>query len=147
MTIKVSTGLRNKLMDTNPFKTIFNLGFIKIYNGTEPVDADAVISGPTLILTISNNSTGTGITWEAAAVAGACLKKASETWSGVASATLTANFFRLVAAGDDATASTTQARVQGAVGTAGADLNMTTTSLVNTTTYPVDSFSVSVPTY
>lgn len=145
MTIKCSTGLRNKLMDTNPFRTIFNLGFIKIYNGVAPATADDAVAG-TLILTISNASGGTGITFEAAAVAGAALKKASETWSGVASATLTAQYYRLVAAGDTGVLSTTEARVQGSVGTAGADLNMTTTALVNTTTYPVDSYSVSLPT-
>jgi hypothetical protein len=146
MTIKASTGLRNKLLDTNPLKTIFNLGFIKIYNGTAPASADDATAG-TLILTISNNSTGTGVTFETAAVAGAIAKKTSETWSGVASATLTANYFRLVAAGDTGASSTTEARLQGSIAQAGADLNMTVIALTNTTTYPVDTFAVSLPSF
>lgn len=146
MSLKASTGLRNKLLDTNPLRTILNLGFIKIYAGTPPNTADDAISGPTLLLTISNNSTGTGLTFEAAAVTGSVPKKASEVWSGAAVATGTATFYRHVAPGDTAALSTTEARLQGLVGTSGAELNLTTVALVNTTTYPVDSYAVSLPT-
>lgn len=145
MAIKASTGLRNKLLDTNPLKTIFNLGFIKIYAGTPPDSADDAISGPTLLDTISNNSTGTGLTFGTAAD-GALPKNPAETWSGTASASGTATFYRLVAASDTAAASTTEPRIQGTIGSSGADLNMSTLTLVSGTGYPIDSFSVAIPT-
>lgn len=145
MSLKASTGLRNKLLDTSPLRTIFNLGFIKIYNGTAPASADDAVAG-TLICTISNNDTGTGLTFETSAVSGAISKKSSETWSGSATASLDAHYFRLVAAGDTGASSTTEARVQGSIGTSGADLNMTTISLTSTTVYPIDSFSITLPT-
>lgn len=148
MTIKASTGLRNKLLDTNPFKTIFNLGFLNIYAGPEPATADAALVGGThtLLCAISNNNTATGITFAASASSGAITKNLSETWSKAAVATGTAAFFRLVAAGDTGASSTTEARVQGSVGTSGADLNLTTVSLVSATIYTVDSFSITLPT-
>jgi hypothetical protein len=147
MALKASTALRNKLLDTNPFKTIFNLGFLKIYDGPVPATADAGLDGANhLLVTISNNSTGTGLTFAAAAAAGALTKTLAETWSGAAITNGTASFYRLVTPTDTGATSTTEARLQGTIATSGADLNMTTVSLVTSTTYPVDSFSVSLPT-
>jgi hypothetical protein len=148
MTMKCSTGLRNQMLDTNPFRTIFNLGFIKIYDGPVPATADAVLDAANhLLVTISNNSTGTGITFEAAAVDGQIAKKSSETWSGLGGATGTASFFRLVAVGDTGVASTTQARVQGVCALTGQDLDMSSLTVTSgVTTVPVDSFSMTLPT-
>lgn len=148
MAIKCSTGLRNKLLDTNPFKTIFNLGFLLIYAGPAPASADDAIVGGThtLLCQISNNNTATGITFASAASGGAITKNLSETWSKAAANTGTATFYRLVTSSDTGASSTTEARVQGSVGTSGADLNLTTTSLVSTTVYTIDSFAISLPT-
>lgn len=145
---KASTALRNKLLDTSPFRTVFNLGFLKIYAGPVPASADdALIGGThTLLVTISNNSTGTGLTFAAAAANGAITKNLAETWSGVTIAAGLASFYRLVTAADTGGASTTEARLQGTIATSGADLNLTTVSLLVSTTYPVDAYSVSVPT-
>lgn len=148
MTIKASTGLRNKLLDTNPLKTIFNLGFLNIYSGPLPSTADDALVGGThtLLVQICNNNTTTGLTFAASASNGAITKNLSETWSKQAVATGTAAFFRFVAPGDTGGSSTTEARLQGSVGTSGADLNLTTVSLVSSTLYTVDSFSVTLPT-
>lgn len=147
MTLKASTALRNKLLDTSPFRTIFNLGFIKIYDGPVPASADAALTGDNhLLVTISISGGGTGLTFAAAAANGAITKTLAETWSGSAIATGTASFYRLVTPTDTGALSTTEARLQGSVDTSGADLNMTTTSLVTSTSYPVDSFSVAIPT-
>lgn len=147
MALKASTGLRNKLLDTNPFKTIFNLGFLDIYAGSVPADADTSIGGATLLVHICNNNTTTGLTFAAAASGGAITKNLSETWSKAAAGTGTATFWRLVAAGDDGTTSTTQARIQGTVGLAGADLNLASLSFTATTVYTIDSFSISIPSF
>ena len=149
MTIKASTGLRNKLLDTSPLRTLFNLGFLNLYAGPVPSSADDAIVGGThtLLCQISNNNTSTGITFASSASNGAIVKNLSETWSKAAAATGSASFYRLVSSSDTAASSTTEARLQGAVGTSGADLNLTTTSLNATTVYTIDTFSVSLPTF
>jgi hypothetical protein len=142
---KFSTGLRTKMLDANPFKTVMALGLLKIYAGTVPADADASIGSATLLSTISVGSSGTGLSMAASAAAGV-IAKAAETWSGVNAATGTASFYRHVAAGDDGTLSTTQDRIQGTVATVGADLNLSSTALVSGATQTIDSYSVALPT-
>lgn len=144
--MKASTGLRNKLLDTGPLNSVLDLGFIKIYAGTEPATADAAIGAATLLCTISNNSTATGIKLETAASAGSIPKESTEVWSGVNVAGGTATFYRHVAPGDDGTLSTTQARLQGTIGTSGADLNLSSINLSNGATQTIDYYSVTLPT-
>jgi len=147
MTIQVSTGLRNKMLDTSPLRTILNLGFIKVYSGTPPASADAAIGGGnTLLYTLSVASGGTGLTFEAAAVTGAIAKKSTEVWSGVAVATDTATFYRHVAVGDDGLSSTTQARIQGSVGTLGQDMELSSTAIVTSATQTLDYYTIALPT-
>ena len=145
MALKLSTGLRNKLLDTNPLRTIFNLGFLEVYSGTVPADADASIGGATLLCRYSNNNTTTGLTFAATASNGAITKNLSETWSKAAAGTGTATFWRFVAAGDTGVLSTTEARVQGTVGLAGADLNLSSLSYTATTVYTLDEFAIGIP--
>lgn len=145
MAFKESTGLRNKNLDTGSIKSILNLGFIKIYSGAAPATADAAVTG-TLLCTISNNSTGTGLTFDTAAADGAISKNAAETWSGVNAATGTAGYYRFVAPGDDGTSSTTQARLQGEIGTAGKELNLSSVSLTSGATQTIDYYVYARPT-
>lgn len=145
MALKTSTGLRNKMLDANPLKTIFALGFIKIYTGAAPATADAATTG-TLICTISNASTATGINMAAAAADGVLTKLGSEVWSGVNANSNTAGYYRHVAAGDTGNSSTTEARIQGVIATAGADLNLSSTALTSGATQTVDYYSVALPT-
>lgn len=145
MSLKLSTGLRNKLLDTGSLKATFAASFVKIYSGAAPADADAAVTG-TLLCTISISSGGTGVNMAAAAAAGVLQKLASETWSGVNAATGTAGYYRHVAAGDTGALSTTEARMQGLVSTAGAELNLSSTSLVSAATQSIDFYSVALPT-
>lgn len=144
MTLKVSTGLRNKLMDTGSLKTIMAAGLIKIYSGAVPADADAAVTG-SILCTISIGSGGTGINFDTSAAAGVLSKAPGETWSGTNAATATATYYRHVAASDDGTLSTTQARLQGAVATVGSDLNLSSVALVSGATQTVDYYSVTLP--
>lgn len=147
MTLKASTGLRNKVLDTSPLRTALNLGFIKVYSGTPPATADAAIGGGnTLLCTISNNSTGTGLTMEAAAVSGILEKETTEVWSGVNVASGTATFYRHVAVGDTGASSMTEARIQGDIATAGADMNLSNTVLASAATQTIDYYVVALPT-
>ena len=146
MAFKFSTGFRNALMVTGSAKARLDAGFIKIYAGTVPATADAALGSATLLCTISDNSGAGGLTFEAAAADGVMSKTAAQVWSGVNAASGTASFFRYVAAGDDGTLSTTQERVQGLVGFAGSDMNLSSTGLVATETQIIDYFALAFPT-
>lgn len=146
MALKISTGLQNKLLDTNPLKSILAGGFLKIYSGTAPADANAAIGGGnTLLCTVSVNSTGTGLTFAAAASNGVILKNASEVWSGVNAASGTATFYRHVTASDTGALSTTEARIQGTIGLAGTDMVLSNTTLASGATQTIDYYAVAMP--
>lgn len=148
MTIKVSTGLRNKMLDTGSLKSRLALGFIKIYSGTEPATADAAVTG-TLLCTISVNGGGTGLSTEATAVSGVLAKAVAEVWSGPIVATGTAGYYRFSAAGDTGVSSSTEERIQGSVGLAGADLNLSSVALVTNaslTAQTIDYYVLTLPT-
>lgn len=145
MTFHVSTGLRNKILDTGALKTRLALGFIDIYSGPEPANADAALSGNTKLCRISNNKTATGLTFDAAAL-GVIPKAAAEVWKGTNLATGTASFYRFVTATDTGTASTTEERLQGTIGLAGAELNLSSVALTSGVDQTVDYFTVALPT-
>jgi hypothetical protein len=145
MTAKISTGFRNAMLDTSSLKAILNLGFIKIYSGPVPATADAALTG-TLLTTVSVNSTGTGTTLGAAAAA-VISKAAGEVWSGLNAAGGTATHFRWVAAGDTGVLSTTEKRIQGTCGLAGADMNMSSTGLTALATQTIDAANIAFPTF
>lgn len=147
MAFQISTGLSNKLLDTGSLRTIMNLGFIKIYAGTPPADADAAIGSATLLTTISNNATATGLTLAATAAARTIAKNGAETWSGVNAASGEAAFFRYVAPGDTGAASTTEPRIQGTVGVAGADMNLSSINLTSGATQALDFANFTLPTF
>lgn len=138
---KMSTGLCNQLLDTAPLRDIFELGFIKVYAGTVPATADASIGSATLLCTVSVNSTGTGLSFDAAASGGVIAKDPGDVWSGTNAATGAATFYRVVAVGDTGALSTTQPRIQGTCGTGGADMNMGTTTLTSAATFTLNYFT------
>lgn len=144
MAISLSTGLRDDILDTGSLKAILDSGFIDIYSGTPPASADDAASG-TKLCRISNNSTGTGITFNASAASGALQKNSGETWSGVNLASGTATYYRHVTASDTAGASTTEQRIQGTVGVAGADMNLSDVSLTISATQTLDYYVVNMP--
>jgi hypothetical protein len=150
MALQLSTGLRNQLLDTAALRTIFNLGRLNVYSnsGALPASADAALVGGThvLLCSFSNNNTGTGLTLAANAAAGVITKNLSETWSHAAANSGTAAFYRLVTSSDTGVLSTTEARVQGLCGLAGAELNLATLTFVAATIYTLDHWSIAIPT-
>lgn len=139
--VKMSTGLCSQLLDTGSLKSIFNLSFVDLYAGTVPATADASVGAATKIVRVSNASGGTGVTFNASAVAGVIAKNAGETWSGVNLATGTVTFFRHVLTADTAAASTTDPRIQGTVGTGGADMNLSSVALVSGATFTLNYYT------
>jgi hypothetical protein len=116
-------------------KDIFHDGVLRIYSGSQPAGPDYAVSG-TKLLEISESAGafvhgafGNGLEFGAAA-AGVIAKAVGETWQGTGIAAGTAGYFRLCAnPTDDGSASTSLPRIDGSVGTSGADLNMSTTTI------------------
>jgi len=149
MAIKFSTGLKNAVLDTNSLKTSLDDGYIKVYSGTIPADADAALGAAVLLNTYSDNGAaagaGNGLDLDTSAASGAISKAPAQVWKGTAVATATASFWRYVQLADDGSASATQQRIQGTIGGAGADLFVASTTFTTSTEYTIDYFSVAVP--
>lgn len=132
------------------FKTLMQNGIIEIYSGSQPSDADSAETGTKLVrLTLSGGS----FTAEAAANGlefkvendGTISKNTDETWQGEASATGTAGYFRFYDNNYDTGADKTAVRFDGNVGTSGAQLNISNTSITSGATVTVDTFDVTLP--
>lgn len=117
----------------NAFGAILNSGTLKIYSGTQPA-VDGSLTG-TLLVTLTFGSTAFGSS--TASGSGGTMNANSIT-SGTAVATNTAAYFALVTSGS-ATVGT------GSVGTSGADLNLSTTSIVSGANVAISAFSVTMP--
>jgi hypothetical protein len=80
--------------------------------------------------------------------AGALAKRTADAWTGVAAATGTAGYFRLYSSKTDAGGTDSSAaylRMDGAIATSGAQLNMNPTSITSGATQTISSFSPTVP--
>jgi hypothetical protein len=110
-------------------------------------------TGSTITLTQTTAMTGgvaaiNGLLW-GQPTGGVLPKDARQTWSGVAGATGTAAWFRFEASVTDAGALDSVAavlRIDGAVATSGAELNLSNTAIQNTATQTLDTFSITEPT-
>ncbi|MCK5919398.1 MAG: hypothetical protein KAG66_00550 [Methylococcales bacterium] len=146
MAIKASTGLRNGMMVTNSFKSLMGSCTVKIYGGPVPADADAAIDTAVLLCEIFNGNDGaTTLTFADTASDGVIQKNDTESWSGTVAATGTATFYRLELAADDQASSTTHLRLQGSVGVAGADMNLSSVALVLNAPQNLGYYSVVLP--
>lgn len=147
MTVRLSTGLRNKMLDggaSGGIKGALNLGFINIYSGPQPLTADAAATG-TLLGTVSVNAGGTGLTFDAA-VNGTLSKAAAEVWKFLGLAVGTAGWFRYYPpGGNPAIQSTTEARLDGSCGSSGADMNLTNIAITVGAPNTVDVFQFTQP--
>lgn len=143
MAIKLSTKCRNNLLDSSSIKTMFNAAEIRIFSGTEPADADAAQTG-TLLATIKEG--GSALTFGSAS--GGVLSKSANSWSDTVDATGTASYYRLVQSADAGGATgSSDPRIQGTIGTAGADMNLSSVSLTSGGTQTIDFFSLTMPSY
>jgi hypothetical protein len=145
MALKASTGLRNAMLVTGSLKSQLDGGFIDIYAGSVPADADAAIGSATVLCTITQDGDGsTGLTLAATAASGA-VSKANEVWAGTNDSSGTATFWRFYKTGDTGALSTTAIRLQGIAATSGAELILTSTALAGGAQQNIDYFSVALP--
>lgn len=121
MTIQLSTGARNTSL-SNGLQTAWNGGFMDLYTGAQPANADSAVTG-TLLATVTLPATA----FNAAASGSITLQG---TWQcASAAATGTAGYFRMRLSGDAGGASATLVRMQGSVGTVGTDLILNNASI------------------
>lgn len=145
-----ATAGETSLFDTALFvsmsravQDVFKDGFLKIYSGTQPTSPNDAVSG-TLLVTIYSDGSAAGLEFDDAA-SGVLSKKSTETWSGTAGNTGTAGWFRIHAPGDALGSSTADERIDGACGTSGAELNMSSTSIVSGSVHSVSTFQLTMP--
>jgi hypothetical protein len=148
MALSLSTGLRDGILDTSPLNTLLAQGEIRIFGGSVPADADANETGGAgnALVTI-NSSTGSGFDCSfLLTAASGVLSKSTNTWDGVAASGGTATHFRYCAnTSDGGLTSTTEIRIQGAVATSGAELNMSSTTITASATTTIDTFDITMP--
>lgn len=151
MGLRLSTGLRNAIMGSTGFVGAMNDGVIDIYSGTIPADADTTEGSGTKLLRVTvdggaftSGAATNGLGFNSAA-SGAASKADAETWQGEGLASGTAAWFRFYANTVVTGASTTAVRFDGTVGTSGADLILTSTSIVSGATTTIDSATFTLP--
>lgn len=140
MAVRISTGTRNFILDSG-LNTLFDTdGAINIYSGTIPADADADVGAGTLLATLTFNAN-----WIGAAAAGVMTLAAIVSDTNV-DASGTAAWFRMYDISEGVTgASATKKRIDGTVGTSGADLNFNTVTFVAGGTAAISSFTITLP--
>lgn len=127
-------------------------GRLVLYTGSQPATADDAVTSPLVTITESSGDFTAGEEDNGLefgdADDGELSKASGETWSGEATATGTAGWFRFYGNATDAGAEDTAGtlpRIDGSVGTSGADLNMSSTSITSGATYTIDSFKLTLP--
>jgi len=130
-------------------KELFKDSVIRIYSGSQPSDADSAETG-TLLVTITvasgafvASAVANGL--ELGTPSSGVIAKNTDVWSGVAVATGTAGWFRWYDNAYTTGASTSAVRLDGAVGTSGAQLNMSSTSITSGATTTIDAWQVTIP--
>jgi len=151
MSVSLSSGLRNGMLNATGMKEAFTNGVMYVFSGPQPINADAATQGTLLIkITLASGAfafgTATnGINFDAPA-SGVVAKAAAETWSGIGLADGIAGWFRLMGNPSDALGSSTSLpRMDGSVGTAGADLNLSSVNVVTSAPTTIDVFQFTLP--
>ena len=144
MALRLSTGFRQKLLGTDDFQAIFAGSFINVYSGSRPATADEAIGSSILLATIYSDGNSAGLSF--GTPADGEIEKTSATWSGTAVATGNAGWYRLYEATDTpATASTTNARIDGSIAISGGDLNISSTSVEQGAVQTISTFKIIYP--
>jgi hypothetical protein len=136
----MATKLSNSLADAKlaAVTTACNTGYLRIYDGTEPANANIALSGNTLLAELRFGSPSFG----AAATSGSdrAITANAFTQDDAANATGTATFFRAFQSNGSTVV------FQGTVGTSGQQLNLTSTSIVVDGPVQVTSMTYTQPT-
>ncbi len=151
MALILSTGLRQSMLTSGDIKSIMDLGFISIYTGSQPADSNDAVTGSLLVTFYSTEPT-VGLSFDEPVV-GVLSKAAAESWAGTGLATGTAGWFRFFQFDTDVATSKTNGeassvvnnRFDGACAVSGAELNLSTLSIVLNAIETISAFSITQP--
>ncbi len=124
---KLSNAAANA--SANAFTALLNSGYLKLYDGSQAATADTAVSGQTLCATLRFSSTAFG------SASGGVSTANTITSDTDAAATCTTTWFRTLES-DNATVT-----MDGSTGTSGADINLSTVSIVQHATVAVTAFT------
>ena len=128
MALSYSTAIRNAMLDAIT-SAAGGSALLRIYDGTRPAGPGTAVTSQVLLAELTCNATF------APSASGGVLTLNAITQDSSANATGTATWFRILTSGGTAC-------IDGSVGTAGSDLNLTTTSIVATQPVSVTSFVI-----
>lgn len=130
LTPKISNAAANAAADA--LCALLNNGYLRIYDGSQPTDADTAIGAQVLLAELRFGATAFG-----AAVAGVATANAI-TSDSAANATGTASWFRALKSDG------TTVVMDGSVGTSGANLNINSTAIQINAAVSVSSYTYTV---
>jgi len=136
--LKISNSLAQSMLSAA--KTAIDAGtaaIIRIYDGTQPTDADTAVGAQVLLATLTMDATAFGSVSDANP--GAIMTAAAITSDSSADATGTAAWFRMLTQSGGTT------MMDGSVGTSGCDLNFNTVAFTAGSTISISSFTVTMP--
>ena len=131
------------IWEASSIKEIFENSKLIIYTGSQPASADDAPIGTKLVEITKNSSGNFDLVFDEASD-GSINKVPSDNWSGQAINSGTAGWFRLLVNGDTEVYSTTDPRIDGAVGTSNAELIMADTNITSGSVQTISVFRLSV---
>lgn len=155
MALKLSTGLRDALLNNTGLKDALDGGVIHVFAGTQPAGTDGADldeSGYTKLLEITldgntftpGDPSTNGLSFDAPA-SGVLSKASGEVWSGEGLAQDVAGWFRFYDKSETTGASTTAIRFDGSIATSGGQLTVSTSTVQIGTPFAVDSLDLTLP--
>jgi hypothetical protein len=128
---KLAVARRNAALDNILVNA--NSGILRIYDGTQPADADTGITTQNILAELTMNATAFASASSGAAAAGAITNDSSANNTG------TATWYRLFKSDG------TTVIMDGSVGTSGADLNINSVAIQANATVSVTGFTLTLP--
>jgi hypothetical protein len=149
MAVRLSDGMRNKMCagasGSGGIKAILEGGFLDIFTGAQPSSANAVETGTKLVRISSTSGTGVSDGLRFGTSASGILPLTTPAWSGLVGVAGVAGWARFYGTGGTSGSSTTESRMDMAVGISGSDLNLTHTNLAVGSTISITAANITQP--
>ena len=148
MAVRLSTGMANALVNNQGISELLNNGWLDIFTGPQPTDADQVETGTKICRVSSTSGVGVADGVKFGTANDGTLPITTPVWQGQVYADGVAGWFRFYgSSGTGGVTGTngTAIRMDGAIGISGADLNLTHTNLAAGSVLTLKTFYISQP--
>ena len=145
MAIRLSTGCRTGMANSSGLREQFEGGFIGVYSGGQPANADAAETGVLLVTIATTSGTGAADGIGFGTAAAGQLPKSAPVWSGVVGVGGVAGYFRLWDINKTTGSNSTARRIDGNVGVSGSDMVLSNTTLAEGATLTIDQGTFEEP--